>query len=219
MHRLSLRYEQQKFSEGFTACVGCDEAGRGSWAGPLVAAAVAVRPDQLRSLRVRPRIHDSKLLSEQRRERAYAFITQRLPWAVHAIAADELDRLGLAEANRRAIARAAAALADERAFVVIDGQGFQVEGAHACLVDADARVFCVAAASIIAKVTRDRLMVALDAQYPAYGFAQHKGYGTVAHLDALHRHGPSPMHRRSFAPIHTMLGISNEKIQMPNTVI
>ena len=219
MHRITLRYEQQKFAGGFAACVGCDEAGRGSWAGPLVAAAVAVRPALLRALRWRPRIHDSKLLSEPRRERAYAFITQRLPWAVHAIEASELDRLGLAEANRQVIARAAAKLAEEHAFVVIDGQGFRAEGAHACVIDADAKIFCVAAASIIAKVTRDRSMRALHEQYPQYGFARHKGYGTPEHQHALQRHGPSPIHRQSFAPIRTMLGMPNDKIQMPNTAI
>lgn len=204
MHRITLRYEQQKFRLGFAACIGCDEAGRGSWAGPLVAAAVAVRPALLRGLRWRPRIHDSKLLSEQRREQAYAFLTQRLPWAVHAIESDELDGIGLAEANRQVIAQAAAKLAEEHAFVVIDGQGFSVAGAHACLVDADARVFCVAAASIIAKVTRDRIMRVLHEQYPAYGFAQHKGYGTPEHQAALATHGPCAIHRTSFAPIAAM---------------
>lgn len=217
MHRITLRYEQKKFRLGFTACIGCDEAGRGSWAGPLVAAAVAVRPDQLRSLRRRPRVDDSKRLSEQRRERAYDFLTARLPWAVHVIAADELDRRGLAEANRRAITQAAAQLAAEHAFVVIDGAGFAVAGPHACLVDADARVFCVAAASIIAKVTRDRSMRALHEQYPRYGFAQHKGYGTPEHQTALATHGPCLIHRRSFEPIHTMLGNPNIKIPISNT--
>lgn len=201
MHRITLRYEQQKFRLGFAACVGCDEVGRGSWAGPLVAAAVAVRPALLRGLRGRPRIHDSKLLSEQRREQAYAFLTQQLPWAVHVIGSDELDRLGVGEANRQVIAQAAAKLAEKHAFVVIDGLGFSAAGAHACVVDADAKIFCVAAASIIAKVTRDRIMGALHEQYPQYGFAQHKGYGTAEHQAALASHGPCAIHRTSFAPI------------------
>ncbi len=201
MHRLTLRYEQLKFTEGFAACIGCDEAGRGSWAGPLVAAAVALRPELVRAIRFRPRVHDSKRLSQRRREQAYAFLTQRLPWAVHVIEPDELDRLGVGEANRRAIAQAAATLQSEKSFVVIDGRGFVVNGAHACVVDADAHIFCVAAASIIAKVTRDRLMVQLHERYPAYGFAKHKGYGTAEHAHALATYGPSPVHRRSFAPV------------------
>ncbi len=211
MHRLTLRYEQQKFSQGFAACIGCDEVGRGSWAGPLVAAAVALRPELVRAVRLRPRVHDSKCLSQRRREQAYTFLTQRLPWAVHVIEPDELDRLGVGEANRRAIAQAAATLRSETSFVVIDGRGFAVNGAHACVVDADAKIFCVAAASIIAKVTRDRLMVHLHERYPQYGFAQHKGYGTPEHAAALRQHGPSPVHRKSFAPVLAMLGNPNGK--------
>lgn len=208
MHRLSsnlkLGFEKQKFSAGFSSCIGCDEAGRGSWAGPIVAVAVALRPKLLPMLRDRPRVHDSKLLTQQRRERAYAFLTERLEWAVQVIETAELDRIGVGEANRRAIAQAAAALQTKTSFTVIDGRGFSVNGAHVCVVDADANIFCVAAASIIAKVIRDRLMRQLHAQYPAYGFDRHKGYGTPAHLAALRQHGPSPMHRKSFAPIAAM---------------
>lgn len=152
-------------------------------------------------LRDRPRVHDSKLLTQQRRERAYAFITERLEWAVQVIETAELDRIGVGEANRRTIAQAAAALQTETSFTVIDGRGFSVDGAHVCMVDADANIFCVAAASIIAKVTRDRLMEQLHDQYPQYGFAQHKGYGTPAHLAALAAYGPCSIHRKSFAPI------------------
>lgn len=191
-------YEGQAWRSGATRVVGLDEAGRGPLAGPVVAGAVVVSPQRrIKGLR------DSKLLPPERREALYEVIHERAV-AVGVGVIDQLtiDRVNILQATRLAMAQALAALALTPDLVITD---FVVLPALPCpqvnLVDGDARCASVAAASIVAKVTRDRLMLEADQQFPEYGFGRHKGYATPEHLAALDRLGPCPLHRRSFSGV------------------
>jgi len=183
---------------------GVDEAGRGPLAGPVVAAAVVIAPDR----RIRG-LADSKVLPAERREELFALIHARAV-AVGVGVVDHLtiDRINILEATRVAMGQALAALSVAPELIITD---FVALRDCPCpqhnLVDGDARCASVAAASIVAKVTRDRLMREVDAQYPEYGFAKHKGYPVREHVAALARLGASPVHRRSFAPVRTVLGL------------
>ncbi len=179
---------------------GIDEAGRGPLAGPVVVAAVVFDP-------ARPRINgldDSKQLAHARREELYARIVDRaLAWHVVAIDAAEIDRINIYQATMLGMRRAMEAVAHVAGLARIDGNAIPpgLPCAAEAWVGGDARDRSIAAASILAKVTRDRAMLALHGEFPAYGFDGHKGYGTPAHLAALRTHGPCPQHRRSFAPV------------------
>ena len=177
---------------------GVDEVGRGCLAGDVVAAAVILDP-------ARPiaGLADSKALSPARREALYGEIVVRAcAWAIGRASAAEIDALNILRATLLAMQRAVAALAPVPDFVMVDGDRLPDWGyASQALVRGDVFVPCISAAAIVAKVTRDREMAALDRQCPDYGFARHKGYGTREHCAALARHGPSPWHRMSFAPV------------------
>lgn len=191
-----LEFERNATGMGFRRVAGVDEAGRGPIAGPIVAGAVVLAGPVAG-------LNDSKQLSEARREALF----EELHAGEHAVGcavieAAEIDQMGIQQANYAAMARALSALSPPPDYALVDG--FQVPGLavpQLRLVKGDARSLSIAAASIVAKVTRDRLMRAHAAAYPGYGFDQHKGYGTAAHLDALARLGPCPLHRRSFAPL------------------
>jgi len=184
---------------GCRVVAGLDEVGMGPLAGPVVAAAVV-----LSRTGSQPAVADSKVLTAEDRERRARRI-RRAAVAVGIGIVDpiEVDRLNVHRAGREAMRRALASLSGVRPdFLVVDGRELDGVGVpQACFPKADAFVASVAAASIIAKVERDAVMVGLDEVYPAYGFASHKGYGTPAHLRALAAHGPCPVHRRSFAPV------------------
>ena len=190
-------YEQALRTHGFASVAGADEAGRGACAGPLVAGAAILPPD------FRPKgLNDSKLMTEPARERAYAQIVAESVWAVAVIPAAEVDRVGVQEANYRAMRQAVAGLAAVPGLVLFDG--FAVPGVSLrsqAVVKGDRLAACIAAASVVAKVTRDRIMVALHETHPAYGFAGHKGYSTAVHQAALDAHGPCPEHRFSYANV------------------
>jgi ribonuclease HII len=186
-------------ARGFFLVAGVDEAGRGPLAGPVVAAAVML-PDDFCG----EGFDDSKKLSAARRESLFLVLTShaRVSWATGEATVEEIDRLNILRATHLAMARAVAALPREPGHALVDGRpvrGLPVP--HTAVVGGDGLSVSIAAASIIAKVTRDRLMAELDKIYPQYGFARHKGYGVPGHLDALRRHGPSPAHRRTFAPV------------------
>ena len=192
------RYEARAWRTGLERIAGIDEAGRGPLAGPVVAAAVIIAPDR----RI-PGLADSKLLPPERREELYHVIQERaLAVGVGSADHETIDRINILQATRQAMAEALSALAVTPELVITD---FVVLAGLSCpqrnLVAGDRRCASVAAASIIAKVTRDRLMVAVDTQFPEYGFARHKGYATPEHLAALDRHGPCPIHRRSFSGV------------------
>lgn len=178
---------------------GVDEAGRGPLAGPVVAAAVI-----LPAVGGVAGLDDSKKLSAGNRARLFGLITEHpdVHWAVGIADAGEIDRINILRATHVAMARAVAGLRVRPGLCLIDGlpvPGFPLP-AHA-VVKGDSLSLSIAAASIVAKVTRDRIMAALDREFPEYGFATHQGYGTRAHLAALERQGPCPHHRRSFRPV------------------
>ncbi len=185
---------------GFAVVAGADEAGRGACAGPLVAAA-AILPATRRG--EVPGLADSKLLTPQARERVYAEVVARAQaYAAVIIPAEEVDRRGLQVCNLDALRRALAALTPAPDYVLTDGFGVSGLGAPGLAVWKGDRVAaCIAAASVVAKVTRDRIMIELDEKYPGYGFAEHKGYSTDEHSAALARHGPCPEHRYSYVNV------------------
>jgi ribonuclease HII len=201
--KCSLRHENALRRSGCRFVAGVDEAGRGPLAGP-VAAAIVILPARF-SHRV---LTDSKKLSEKHREEIYAELTGRpdVIWAVDIADVDEIDRLNILRAAHEAMRRAALKLSLAPEHVLIDGLPVpRFPYPHTALVDGDARSFSIAAASVIAKVTRDRIMVEMDARHPGYEFSRHKGYGTELHLERLNTHGPSPIHRRSFLPVRQAL--------------
>ena len=177
---------------------GVDEAGRGPLAGPVVAAAVILDPDRPVS-----GLRDSKQLSPSRRESLYEEITGKaLAWAVGRAEAGEIDRINILQATLLAMQRAVGALQPAAEQVLIDGNRCpQLSIPAQAIIKGDSKVAAISAASIIAKVTRDREMVELDLQYPGYGLAQHKGYPSKAHMEALEVLGLTPQHRRSYAPV------------------
>ena len=197
-----LLSERQLRAEGFSWIAGVDEAGRGPLAGPVVAAAV-VLPSDVPEL---PGVFDSKQLSETEREELFdaLYALPGIRIGVASADAEEIDRLNILRATHEAMRRAVAKIA-EADFVLVDGLPVQFTLPSRNIVKGDAKCASIAAASIIAKVTRDREMVQLDEIYPGYGFAKHKGYGTAEHLSALKKLGPSPVHRKSFRPVYELL--------------
>ncbi len=193
-------YERALARAGFTPVAGADEAGRGACAGPLVVAAV-VLPEGRRGQV--PGLADSKLLTAEQRARVYDEVVRRATaWSVVAIPAREVDRIGLHVANVQGMRRALSRLAESPAYVLTDG--FPVSGLCAptlAIWKGDRVAACIAAASVVAKVTRDRIMTGLHQQWPHYGFAEHKGYVTPTHSEALRAHGPCPEHRFSYVNV------------------
>lgn len=182
---------------------GIDEAGRGPWAGPVVAAAVILDVER----RAPNGLNDSKQLNEAQREAVYAAVLKRaVAHGVGIASVEEIDALNIRQATHLAMRRAMEQLAASgagAAAAIVDGDDLPPLALPAkALVDGDARAYAIAAASVIAKVTRDRMMAELDAAHPGYGFARHKGYGTRGHAAALKALGPCPVHRTSFAPVY-----------------
>ena len=198
----SFDQEHRLWNTGCRAVAGIDEAGRGALAGPVVAAAVIIDPVSA-DLPLWRELRDSKLLTPaQRNALAPQIRAAALAWAVAAAPACEIDAIGIAAATRAAMQSAISALHLQPDYLLIDWVRLPlVNIPQFSCARADQTIVSVAAASILAKVYRDSLLVALDARYPLYGFARHKGYGAAAHLAALAQHGPCPEHRRSFAPV------------------
>jgi len=209
--------EQALAADGFRAIAGIDEAGRGAWAGPLVAAAV-ILPDLLTTtaedlLAALDGVRDSKTLAAPRREELLmSIIAVARGIGVGIVPAPELDVIGLGAANRLAWARALAALPCTADFLLLDA--FRLPASllpQEPIIRGDRHCLSIAAASIVAKVTRDRLLVALDQEFPAYGFARHKGYGTAAHHAVLRARGSCVAHRHSFAPLRALVAPAPDK--------
>ncbi len=183
---------------------GVDEAGRGPLAGPVAVAAVILDPSK-------PRIRgldDSKKLTQAKREALYEKIVERaLSYSIVMVMSDEIDRINIFQATMTGMSRALAGLTPSAHEAWIDGNALprDLPCAGRAIIGGDALEPAISAASILAKVTRDRWMVELDREHPGYGFAEHKGYGTPAHLAALQRLGPCPHHRRSFAPVKILV--------------
>ena len=190
--------------EGFECIVGIDEAGRGPLAGPVVAAAVSLPPRK----RFKD-LNDSKQLSEVELDSLYYDLTndKSVQWSVAVIDAAEIDRINILNASCEAMRMAASEIAAD--FIFVDGNPVSYLPAPSQNdIKGDAKVACIAAASVIAKVHRDNLMMDYHTDYPEYGFFDHKGYGTPVHLAALKKHGPCPLHRRSFGPVKKIISDS-----------
>lgn len=177
---------------------GIDEAGRGPLAGPVVAAAV-ILPDDIHI----PGLTDSKKLTEKQREALFVHIQEAaVGWAIGRAEVEEIDRVNILQATFLAMHRAFAALPFKPHQLLIDGnQSPKIDCQTKMIIQGDLTEPCISAASILAKVTRDREMIEWDKQYSQYGFASHKGYGTKTHIEALRKHGPCPIHRKTFAPV------------------
>jgi len=198
-----FQMERVRWAEGFQVVAGIDEAGRGPLAGPVSAGAV-ILPRGF----THPLLDDSKKLTEKRREALYEELTTQddIIWALAYADAREIEEVNILRATHAAMGRAAASLAQKPDFCLIDGlpvQGFAFPSEG--IVKGDGKSLSIAAASIIAKVSRDRLMLKYAEQYPEYGFDRHKGYGTKAHLEALREYGPCPIHRKTFAPVANLI--------------
>ena len=182
---------------------GVDEAGRGPWAGPVSAGAVILDP-----ARIPDGLNDSKKLTERARNALEPEImASALAWGVGFASVDEIDELNILQATGLAMRRAVEALAIRPAHALVDGNyRFALPCPVTPVVGGDGKSLSIAAASILAKVARDRLMVQMDGVYPGYGFAGHKGYHAAVHVEALARLGPCPIHRRSWAPIRALIG-------------
>lgn len=197
---LSLETELSR-AVGGPVC-GVDEAGRGPWAGPVSAAAVILNPDDLP-----PGIDDSKALTEKRRfEMEPVIKTRALAWGVGFASVEEIAELNILHATGLAMCRAIEAMSVQPVAALVDGNyRFKLPCDVRTVIKGDSLSLSIAAASILAKTARDRLMIDLDAQYPGYGFAGHKGYNAPTHSEALRTLGPCPAHRRSWAPIRALL--------------
>ena len=214
------RFEADGYARGFNAIAGVDEVGRGPLAGPVVAAAVILPQDFCHT-----EIRDSKLLSAKQREKLAPLIRQNAQgWGLGVVEVEVIDRINILQASLLAMAKAFSALEPPPDCLLIDGNQpiparlFQ-EGRplsrslpyQKTIVKGDQLCLSIAAASILAKVARDEIMIGYDGEFPHYGFAGHKGYGSAAHLEALRRLGPSPIHRKSFAPVRDLIAASREE--------
>ena len=199
-------FERVLWQRGATRVAGVDEAGRGPLAGPVVAAAAILPkrwaesglPSELEGL------NDSKQLHPAQREQFFAFLTGcgQVEFAIAQIDSIQIDEINILRATHQAMNAALAKLNPQPQHALVDGRPVKtLRVSQTAIIKGDARSYSIAAASVLAKVTRDRLMLEFDRQWPAYGFAKHKGYGTARHLAAIAAHGPCPIHRKSFAPL------------------
>lgn len=195
--------EANLINEGLWPLAGVDEAGRGPLAGPVVAAAVI-----LDKANIPAGINDSKKLSDTKREILFIQILQSSQVAWSASSPEEIDALNIRQATLSAMVRSVQSLAISPKHVLVDGRDVPatIGKIGSAYIKGDARSLSIAAASIIAKVIRDRMMVRAEQEYPGYGFAKHKGYGTKMHREAIHNLGPCPIHRRSFQPVKGLVG-------------
>jgi ribonuclease HII len=208
-----LLYEKEAWASGFLRLAGIDEAGRGPLAGPVVASAVFFDKDYIQQELVPTfaGLTDSKVVSEKRREEFFSILTEskQVVIGIGIIEADEIDQINILKATHKAMSIAATAIRPE--FALVDGlpvKGLPCDSRS--IVKGDALSISISAASIIAKVTRDRIMVSLGNEYPEYGFSKHKGYGTKQHLAALNLHGAIHAHRKTFRPVAELKQINLE---------
>lgn len=191
----SFEFEEKLYTQGYTAVCGCDEAGRGPLCGPVVAAAV-ILPRGL----IIEGLNDSKKLTEKKREALFEIIKEKaIAYAIAEASPEEIDEINILNASMLAMRRAVEALNVPADFALIDGncsRGFKIP--TETVVKGDSKSYSIAAASILAKVTRDRQCIELDKLYPQYGIAKHKGYPTKEHMDAVRQYGPAPIYRKSF---------------------
>ena len=198
---MGLDYEQQYYSDEIRYIAGCDEAGRGCLLGPVVAGAVILPKDFKCDL-----INDSKQLSEKQREEAYQIIKENaISWAVAEVSAEEIDEINILNASRKAMLLALEKLDHPYDMILTDAVKMKTNLPFEAIIHGDAKAMCIAAASIMAKVTRDHICYELDKKYPQYQIAKHKGYGTKLHLELLREYGPiKGLYRYSYAPVKSL---------------
>ncbi|HOJ00028.1 MAG TPA: ribonuclease HII [Anaerolineaceae bacterium] len=206
-HRPTLEHELQLWQQGYHSIAGLDEAGRGAWAGPVFAAAVILPHDE-RILQLLNGVNDSKKMTPHQRERWQGCIkAASLDWAIGSVSNQEIDQMGIVAATRAAMLRALAQLRYKADHLLIDYMRLTESNLpQICLPKGDSLCLSIAAASILAKTARDALMIEIDSQYPTYGFAAHKGYGTARHRTALQTTGLCEIHRVSFEPMRSVHG-------------
>ena len=193
-------YEEKYYQAGYDYIIGLDEAGRGPMAGELVVAGVIFPKGYYDE-----RINDSKQLSSKKRDFLYNLIIENaLYYDIEIISVEDVDRLNVYQASKKGMEKCVEVLKQENMFALSDAMPINYQD-HLAIIKGDAKSISIAAASILAKVTRDRLMVSHALQYPEYGFEKHKGYVTKAHKEALEKFGPCPIHRKSFAPVAKVL--------------
>lgn len=201
----SFKLELSLYKQGYKYIAGIDEAGRGSWAGPIVGAAVILPLDfNLRGWKVR----DSKTLSAKKRQELFKIITQKaLSWQTCIVANEEIDRFGISWANSKVLIGSAERLAIKPDYLLIDAAPLKIKTTitYRPITRGDRDIASISAASIVAKHTRDQLMISLAQKFPYYGFERHKGYGTKLHQAKLKKFGPCRIHRKSYKPIKRLL--------------
>lgn len=205
---LSFEYEKKLLDSGFTRICGLDEVGRGPLAGPVVASAVIINPRLYKDLSKFKGVNDSKKMSVKSREKWYEILTKcaDIKWGIGIVSEKIIDKINILEATKVAMLEAIGKLGTASDFLLIDGN-FTLEIPQLnqkAIPQGDTKSISIAAASIIAKVTRDRMMKKFHEDYPEYGFDKHKGYGTRFHCDAIKKFGPCVIHRRSFEPIKSL---------------
>lgn len=200
MKRPNKKEETKLYKKGFKYIAGVDEAGRGALAGPIVGAAVIFR----KGIKIKG-LNDSKKLTPQKREKLCSIIKKRiLVWSVAQIKNKEIDKNGIHKANHSVLEKAVKKLKIKPQFLLIDAYKIKSKIPSHSIIKGDEKVFSIAAASILAKVTRDRIMEKQDGKLPKYKFIKHKGYGTKEHLKAIKKHGACPLHRKSFKPLNNL---------------
>lgn len=201
-----LIFEKRIFNHNVTIVAGVDEAGRGAWAGPIVAGAFVLQKKDLPIPKIiKKNIKDSKLLNSKKRGQAYLYLTQNYIWSTGFASHEEIDKIGIQAANQLVMTRAVEKLILKPDYLLIDGRGFKFNIEFQNVIKGDLKIFCIAAASIIAKVTRDKILIDYDKKFPNYYFCQNKGYGTKNHFKSLRRYGCCPVHRKSFKPMSNMI--------------
>lgn len=198
----SIYWEKQLWGENLHYICGLDEAGRGAWAGPVFAAAVILKPHQ-----IIPQVDDSKKLTPQKREELFEVICEKaLAFCIEKVFPQEIDRINILNASLLAMKKAIEGLPQKPDYLLIDGnQGVKISIPQKKLIKGDSLSLSIGAASILAKVARDRYMVKLEKEFPQFKFSIHKGYGTSLHHQELKKHGPSDCHRKSFEPVRVLL--------------
>ncbi|MFA6428521.1 MAG: ribonuclease HII [Candidatus Buchananbacteria bacterium] len=228
MKQPTKKLEQQLFKQGYNLVCGLDEVGRGAWAGPIVAGATIIENVKLKIISPRltrlgressgvrfahKLIRDSKKLNHEQRVKAAAWLKENIIWGIGQVESWEIDAIGLGAANILAMRRAVAKLKIKPDYFLVDGPHLGKNFFPSqSIIAGDAKVWCIAAASIIAKVYRDDLMKQLHQQYPQYGFASHVGYGTKQHQQALKKYGAIQQHRQSYRPIKNLKVIKKPQL-------
>ena len=189
-------YEDRLYKTGLTYIAGIDEAGRGPLAGPVVVGVAIMKPDSFIE-----GVNDSKKISETKREKLYEQITnEAISWSVGIVDEKEIDKINILNATKKALTEALGKLETRPDRILVDAlDNIDTKGIpYTSIIKGDAKVYSISCASIIAKVTRDRMLRKYDEMYPQYGFAKHKGYGTAMHIEAIKKYGPCPIHRKTF---------------------